>query len=103
MTIEQLRPLNGEGHSLTALARTQIGRAGDHGLRRPLAILDYGQDKALSMGVGLNLKDFTDKQFIALPGVSDVVDVGDFQSGHDQPVDEVVQGNGNLNKIFQPA
>ena len=103
LTIEQLRPLNREGHFLAALARAQIGRAGDHGLWLSVAILHHGQDKALSIGMGLDLKDLTDKQFIALPGVPDVFDVGDLQSGHDHPVDEVVQGNGNLNKILQPA
>jgi hypothetical protein len=50
--------------------------------------------------MGLDLKDFADKQLIALPGVPNVFDVRDFQSGHDHPVDEVVQGDENLNKIL---
>jgi hypothetical protein len=103
VTIEQLRPLDGESHFLAVLARAQIGRASDHGLWRPLTILDYGQDEALSIGMGLDLKDLTDKEFIALPGVPNVFDVRDFQSSHDHVVDEVVQGNGNLNKVLQPA
>jgi hypothetical protein len=40
--------------------------------------------------MGLDLKDLTDKQFIALPGVPNVFDVGDFQPGHNHPMDEVV-------------
>ena len=52
------------------------------------------------MRMGLDLKNLTDQQFVALPGIPNVFDVGDFQSGHNHPVDEVVQGDGNFNKIL---
>jgi hypothetical protein len=103
VTIEQLRPLNRKSHFLAALARAQIGRASDHRLWRLLSILNDSQDEAFSSGMGLDLKDLTDKQFVALPGIPNVFDIRDLQSGHGHPVDEVVQGNGNFNKILQPA
>jgi hypothetical protein len=78
MTIYQLGPFDRKSHFLAALARAQIGRARDHCLWRPLAIFHDSQDETLSIGMGFDLKDLTDKQFVALPGVSNVFDVGNF-------------------------
>src|SRR5262249_20167167 len=103
VAIKQLGTLDGESDFLAAVTRAQIGGTSDRCLGRAVTVVHHSQDQAFGIRVRFYVDGLAHTQFVPLPVGSDLFDVGYFQAGHEQPVDDVFKGKGELHKILQPA
>ena len=89
--------------TLAAIARAQVGGSGHHRLWNSLAIGNGRQDQAVSIGMRSYLQHFSYQKLITLPLGANRFDMTDFQPGHNQPVGQCLEGQGNLDEFFKPA